>query len=282
MAGRIWFGTRNYMQWVKAPAINVNASKIGWESQSNYLSGGASIRRSVSAHKEFAMSWNLTNRDEIRAISDYADGIYGLGPVYWTDPFTADTNALPQAWATPFVGAHDGTILSGSETRPTLIQTVANSYGYPSQSAVYTIGTEAKPAVWIPIPPNYTAWVGATGVEGTGGKVVVTPTTGPATTGTPQNLTLLPVTDMVRVNASFDAAVCDGILVSLGGSGTVTLTSIIVQVLPTGSQPPLGGFISGQGHSGCTFASQPDLTQYSAVMDRVGLTVRLVETEQWL
>lgn len=282
MAGQIWFGTREYMQWVKAPAINMTASKVGWDAQTNYLNGGASVRRSVSAHKEYGMSWNLASREDIRAISDYADGIYGTGPIYWTDPFTADTNALPQAWATPFVGAHDGTILSGKETRPTLVQTPANINGYPTRSALYTIGTDDKPAVWVPIPPGYTAWVGAVGIEGTGGKVVATPTTGPSTSAPGQNLTLLPVTGTTRVNKSFDSSAYDGVLVSLGGSGSVTLTALTVQVLPSGAVPATGGFISGQGHSGCSFVSQPELTQYSAVMDRVGLTVRMIETEQWL
>lgn len=282
MAARMWFGTRGNMRWVKAPAINMTAGKVGWEAQTNYLSGGASVRRSISAHKEYGMSWNLAEREEIRMITDYADGIYGTGPIYWADPFVLDSNMLPQAWATPFVGAHDGTILSGSDVRPTLVDTPANINGYPVKSAVYTVGAGDKPAVWIPIPPGYTAWVGATGTAGTGGAVTVAPTTGATTSAPAQALTLLPVTGTTRVNKSFDSSAYDGVLVSLGGTGTITLTSMIVQVLPTGSVPASGGFISGQGHSGCSFASQPELTQYNAVLDRVGLTVRMVETEQWL
>jgi hypothetical protein len=282
MAGQIWFGTKDYMTWVPAPAINVDASKQGWSSQSNYLNGGAYVRKSTTSHKEYNFSWNMTTRERIRAVTDYADGLYG-DVIYWADPFVMDTNMLPQYCAAPMQGIDDGPIMSGSTTRPTSIATPANQNGYPTTSAVYTVAAgDTKPSLWVPIPPGYTAWVGAHGQAGTGGTVVVTPTTGGSNLGTPVTLTLLSVADVNRVNYSTTSA---GVQISLGGSGTITLSGIIVQVLPTGRTPALGGFISGQGHSGCTFASQPVLTQYSAVLGQdglVGATAKLVETQAWL
>lgn len=287
----MWFGTRSFMQWVNCPAVNVDASKQAWNTQTNYLNGGAYVRSSVNAHKEYSLAWNLTTRTEVRKITDYADGIYGQEPIYWADPFTVDTNMLPQGWAAPFVSGQDGIILDGTSTRPATVGTNPNSLGYPTKSAQYTLATVAgvtRPSVWIPIPPGYDAWVGAhgTAVSTVGPQapgISVVPTTGPGTTGTATYPALLSVTSTTRVNASYSSSAgYDGILVSLGGNGVVTLSGIIVQLLPTGAVPATGGFISGQGHSGCSFASQPVLTQYSAVMDKVGLTAKLIETNQWL
>lgn len=281
MVNQMWFGTREYMTWVPCPAINVDASKAGWQSKAEFLSGGAAVRRSASAHKNYSLSWAMKSRAELRIISDFADQLFGTGAIYWADPFAMDTNMLPQSWASPILGALDGVILSGKTTRPTTIATPSNTRGYPTSSVVYTIGTETKPSVWVPIPPGYTAWVGAVGTNGTGGTVVATPTTGATSTGTAATLTLLPVTGSTRVNKSFSSALFNGVSLSLAGSGTVTLSALIVQLLPTTAVPATGGFISGQGHSGCTFAKQPALTQYNAVLDKVGLNIELTETEQW-
>lgn len=280
--GQIWFGTRDRMQWVQAPAVNVDASKFDWNSQTNYLNGGANIRRSVAAHKEYQFVWNMTTRQNIRVITDYADGLFGSGAMYWADPFAVDANLLPAYWAAPFMGAYDGIILNGSTVQPTTIATSANLLGYPITSAVYTNTGSGTASVWVPIPPGYSLWIGAHGIAGTGGTVVATPTSGPSSLGTPVTLTLLSVTDNNRVNQSFDSASgYDGVQLSLAGTGTITLSGIMVQLFPTGVTPPLGGFISGQGHSGSTFASQPTVTQYSAPLDLVGLSAKLVETQAW-
>jgi len=94
--GVMWFGTRDYMQWVKCPAINYSASKSGWATTAKQLDGGTYVRRSVTSSKVYNLAWNLSSRDDLRPIMDYADGIYGLGPVYFIDPFTMDKNVLPQ------------------------------------------------------------------------------------------------------------------------------------------------------------------------------------------
>jgi hypothetical protein len=280
---KIWFGTREYMQWIKAPAVNVDASKNGWFSPTNYLDGGAYVRRSWSSHKEYSLSWNLASRATLRPILDYADGIYGTGEVYWVDPFAADVNVLPQYWASPVLGTLDGPVLTGLDTRPTKVATTANMLGYPTSSAFYTVPlTGTKPSVWLPIPPGYTLWLGVHGSNGTGGAVVATPTTGATSTGTPTTLTMLSVTTMTRFNSSFDGNTYNGVLLSLGGSGTVTLSGMIAQVLPTGMTPADGGFLSGQGHSGCQFGAQPTLTEYNAVMDKVGVSAKLIEVSAWL
>lgn len=284
MAGQIWFGTRGREQWVPAPAVNVGASKVGWQTQMNYLNGGALVRRSVASHKEFNLSWSLTTRERIRRVTDYADGVYGQGPIYWLDPFVADTNLLPAYWAAPFMAAYDGPRLVTPNGSITAEETDDNNLGYPAESAVITVGTGAQPEVYIPLPPNYTAWVGAAGVAGGGtAGVQVLEAHGPTATDNATTLTLLGVNDSTRFNHMVDGSDgATGIVIRFTGSGTFTLSGMIVQVLPDGRNPEQGGFISGQGHSGARFQSQPQLTQYNAVLDRVGLSATLVETEAWL
>lgn len=63
---------------------------------------------------------------------------------------------------------------------------------------------------------------------------------------------------------------------------TITLSGLILQVLPTGSVPAPGTFISGQGNSGCQFTEEPKETAYSARWDLVGISAVLVETGSWL
>lgn len=284
MVNQMWFGTRDYMTWVPFPSVNVDASKAGRFSQTDYLNGGAAVKRSANAHKVYNLSWAMKTRAELRVVTDFADQLFGEGAIYWADPFAMDANMLPQAWASPVLGGLDAAILNGTTVRPTLVNTPTNPLGYPTRSALYTTGAVAVvdlPTVWVPIPPGYVAWVGAHGNVGTGGVVVVTPTINASSAGANTSLTMLAVTSTTRVNASFSSASYDGILVRLGGSGTLTLAGLIVQLLPIGATPATGGFISGQGHSGCTFAEQPSLTQYNAVLDKVGLNVKLVETEQW-
>ena len=84
-------------------------------------------------------------------------------------------------------------------------------------------------------------------------------------------------------NATFSGNSFIGITLTLrsASAGKLQLSGLMVQVLPDGAVSPVGGFISGQGTSGMSFTSQPAVTQYSAVMDRVGVSADLVETEAW-
>jgi len=283
MANGLWFGTRAYMQYVPQPAFNADYSKAGWDAGSQFLNGGASVRRSAGAHKVYNMAWNLASRDTLRPITDYAEGVYGDGLIYFLDAMTMDKNVLPQGWAFP---AQPGAPSLLSKAKPTIVDTEVNSQGYPSKSAVYTLSaTSVSKSIYIPIPPGYTAWVGVHGTSvaaatdpNTGApinapSVLVTPNTG---TGGP--VALLPVDTPNRVNTTVAGS---GFELSLTGAGTLTIAGIIVQVLPIGATPSGGGVISGQGHSGCAFASQPSQTAYSAALDKVGMTATLVEVGIW-
>lgn len=282
---RMWFGNRYHMQWVLAPQINFDSSKRGYATTATYLNGGAFVRRSATAAKGYNFTWTLKRRDDIRAINDYADGVFGPGPIYFLDPFAMDKNLLPQFWAVPALGNLDAPLLAGDydEDRPTVLPTAANTNGYPFNTAIYTLAADTTLAsVWIPCPPGYTLWVGAHGTATGTAAVHVTPTTGPNSTAAAVTVPLLPVTSTTRVNTSVKGDTYGGALISFAGIGTLNLAGLMAQVLPNGKTPATGGFISGQGHSGCSFVEEPTLTNYSAGIDRVGISVNLVETEGWV
>jgi hypothetical protein len=280
----VWFGTKSYMQWVPAPAVDVQAGKQGYQNQLTFTNGGAWVRRSKTAFKRFLFSWNMKNRDEVRPILDYADGLYGNEYVYYLNPFAADMNALPVYWAQPYMNYYDGPVLV-DRVRPSIVNNGTSTNGYPVESAVYTVtSTSTVPSIFIPIPPGYTAWVGAHGqLQSGSASVRVTPELTAVASGTPVDLTLLPSSSTDRTNVSFSGNNFIGITLTMrsASSGVLVLDGLIVQVLPDGSVPLSGGFISGQGQSGMSFASQPVVSEYSAALDRVGVSAELIETEAW-
>lgn len=277
-----YMATRYKALELPSPRVNMPSGKQGYYAEVLFLNGGASMRQSVAAHKRYSIAWNALTRDEARIITDFADGVYGTGEIYIHDPVTENKNVLPQWWATPSQGGYDGLPLNAGD-RGILRPTPPNNLNFPAESIQYNVTLATSRNVWIPIPPGHRAWVGAYGEDGTGGGVRVTPTAGPtnATDGPGTLLPLLDVTDDTRFTNDYSSNDWDGIKVALGGSGTVTLTGIMVQVLKEGKVPERGGFISGQGNSGLRFVQQPEVTPYSAVFDVVGVAADFIETGGW-
>lgn len=280
----VWFGTKDYMQWIPAPAVDVQAGKQGYAGAASFLGGGAWVRRSKTAAKRYAMSWNMKGRDEVRPILDYADGIYGNGFMYYMDPFAMDKNVFPSYVAAPYMNYYDGPFIVDG-TRPTLVNSVTAN-GYPVESAVYKLtSTSSVPTVFIPIPQNHVAYIGAHGSVVTGNaSVTVTPVVSSIATGATTDLTLLSRSTMTRTNYSLaGSAGYIGVNVSMRSTSTgqLQLDGLIAQVAPEGAVLPSGGFISGQGSLGLSFANQPSYSEYNAALDRVGVSVELVETEPW-
>lgn len=282
-AKQMWFGTRNYERWVPAPAPGNSFTREGWNSTTTYLNGGARVRNSLAGHKTYDLEWPIQTRDELRPILDFADGVYnttnGTSLIYFIDPTAADKNIAPQHWGFPGLAAMDGRSLIRSFT-PTMITTPANTLGYPARGAQYVLnGTQTAETLYLPIPPGYVAWVGAHGTASGGGGVRVTPYSG-VSAGAFTTVALLSATSSTRVNASFSSASYTGIEVKLVNTGTISLYGIIIQILQIGATPETGGYISGQGNSGCEFEGKPVVTPY--MVDKVGVTARLVETGAWL
>lgn len=279
MTKLMWFGSRSYPQWIPCPAADTDMNSVGWSTKAQYLNGRAFVRRSATSHREYQFSWNLTSKAALQPIYDYAAGVYGPAPYYFIDPASYDGNILPEWWAAPGMATIDAPILFGT-TIPTVIANTNQTQGYPTIGAVYTTSVgPAKQTLYIPIVPGYVFWIGAhTTMTGTS-KVTITPYTG-TTAGTPVNLTSLSVSTTTRVNASVSSASgYTGVEITLTGTGTATLYGLIAQMLLVGVTPPTGGFIGGQGNSGCDFEETPTRHVYSQAvgLDLIGASALLTE-----
>lgn len=284
MRDMMYFGNRERMTWVRAPDANYDGSRAGWDGgATTFLSGGTLVQRSTSAHRVFNYSWNSMSRNEIRAISDYADGVWGPGAIFLLDPFAMDRNILPQHWATPRTALVDAPVLSGAPRREVVEYPTqfVNLLGYPARGILYRYTTNwpavnTRPKIYLPIPPGYTLWFGAHGEPSD--LSVLRVTAGASVTVPP----ILSNTDDTRFSNFWNGSEFAGVEITLGAnSGSSVISGMMAQVLPTGTAPKPGGFISGQGHSGLRFATQPSLTQNSVALDRQSLAVQLVEDEAW-
>lgn len=194
---QLYFGTEGNMIPVPQPAFNADFSREGWAASETTLQGGAWVRRSKASHKVYEMSWDLTSRDALRPIMDFAEGVYGNGRMYFLDPLAMDKNVMPQNWGTPAQACYDGPIHIGSK-RPVIVNTVTNTLRYPIESAQYTLTGEEGREVFIPNIPGHTIWIGAHGWTLDTAAVQVS-----ENEGAWQNLPMLAVTTEVRCNRSY-------------------------------------------------------------------------------
>lgn len=286
-------GPRGRERWVPQSSARPDFSRISSQEQDKYLNGGAGIRGGKSGHKEYNLTWNGFKRDEMRPILDMADGLYDTGYgndlIYFLDPTSMDRNVLSSVHAAPFKHVTDGLSLirdkDGYPTPPILAQSGATTLDYPVRAARYSMtATHTAVPIYVPIPPGHTAWVGVHGV-GAGITVTATPVIGSAL-ATPVLLPYLSVSTTQRFNHSLsrEATGATGLELALKKTGTQAtsrcdLTGIMVQILPDGTQPMPGGFISGRGNSGCEFASAPSESPY--LKDKLSMSAKLVETGAW-
>lgn len=279
---QMWFGNKRKMVWVPCPAVGGGYQKRGSYKSLDLSNGGAVGRLTMSAAQSYSLSWALAPSVDIRKITDFAEGVYGPGHIYWSDPFAMDQNVLSQVFATPSLGAYDGPILSGDTSRPSVSGTPTNDYNLPVEQATYTLKSTSTPLKhWVPIPPGHTAWIGAYGTA-SGANVRVQPTKGGSNFGSAITFAPAAVNATNRWPRSVSSATgADGIDLSLGGVGTITLAGLAVRVLPTGFTPEHGLFIAGRGHSGCTFTGHPSVEAYSAALDLQGLSAEFVEVAPW-
>lgn len=280
---QVYFGNRNRMVWVPAPAFNADISTVGWSSVNQYLNGGAGVVSSGAAHKEYNLSWNLATQDEIYGVVDYYTNIYGNGLVYFLDPFAARSNAFPSYLAAPGLATIGDTVGAAPSLRvdqPAAAVTPANNYGYPIAGASYPAGNTGQTVVWLPVPQGYKI---ALGVTGSGTGLMRYQWDGGAAT----NITYLSVTSGVRANLWLTPPVgAAGISILMPTSGTVTVYGMFAQIVQDSSVSlpssiANGNFVSGKGHSGLRFAAAPSIQGYSSVMDKVSATARLVEVGAW-
>lgn len=301
---KIYFGTKESMRWLKCPNSGMGLNRVAWRANGTYLNGGGWSRSSQTTHFEPSLTWSFLDHRETREIQDYYFGVHGPGPFYWLDPFSMGTNVLPLHWSVPRLAADDAPSLV-RDRRPTLSVTAANDIGLPSQTATYTLGPEDRfDTLWIPNPENFAVHVAAWGsssgtarlkIEGTSVALTAVGTSTPVWTT---------IQDVPGVNLTLD------------GEGLLSLAGLVVQVLPRGDMTVFPGlltspglptspslvpqsttyawigvenphaprFLSGAGHSGCAFKSDPVPVGYSApnALDYQSLTADFIEVGAWL
>lgn len=289
MDRHIWFGTKDYARWIPAPAVaNYAGGAANWNTRQNYLNGGAYVRNSYGSHREYSLSWNLRSQRELNPIIDFAQGMYGQGLIYWVDPFAAYTNVLPKDLATPYLGALDGVIITGNtaalDVRPTLVPTSSNPHGFPIQSAsiVGNSSTFAR-RFYIPIPPGHDFIMRAWGAETNGVVRYYTQQTNQAAFSLGwSTVDSMTAGSIRRINGGTTGS---GVEVYLGGSGGTAAgiaTGAMAQIVKAGEPGNWESFQSGQGNSGCRFEGVPQSSPYSAALDKVGMSAKLVEVGAWL
>lgn len=285
----MYFGNRKLMRWVKAPAPGASFSAIGYSDRLDYISGGVGVRESANAHLEYTVSWESADRADIRLITDYAYGTYGDDPIVWLDPLSMDSNILNKGWSMPGLATKDAVPLVGL-TRPDSAPNADMSMGYPVDMARYTIQPGEVPRKFhVPVPAGYTAWIGAHGEVAAAG-MVAQPTLGGVDFGAGITVPVLSTSTDIRFSTSIVGGEGVGFDLSLiptplPGTATVApaLAGVMVQVLKTGKTPERGGFISGEGHSGCKFEGKPTRTPYFFADGResIGMAAKLTEIGDW-
>jgi hypothetical protein len=282
--GLMYFGTKERMAWVKAPAPGAGFAAVGFTDTIRYQNGGLGMRNSKNAHLEYDMSWGSATRDQVAAIESYQYGLYGDGLIHFLDPVAIDRNLFNAQWAAPKLTAEDGIPLAGN-ARPNKVLIGDTSLDYPLYAAQYTVTpSSAKRYFYCPIPPGYTAWIGAHGVAQTQG-LTVQPMLGTANSGGALSIPVAGVNTNTRFGGSVvGGGAIDGINISLNTSAnaTITLSGLMLQVLPTGTAPAVGGFITGRGNSGCVFEGKMNIMPYSIPGESIGMTAKLVEVGDWL
>jgi len=307
MSGLIYMGLMDREKWVEAPQISADFSSVGWQSKSQGLNGGATIRSSFTSHKEYTLTWGLRPRTAFSPIKRMTSGIDGTGLTYFLDPFAMDLNVLPGQWAFPGSAALDGPVLIGNDRPTAIVDTVPNALGYPIQSVAYALNATSR-SLYVPIPSGYTAWFGWHGSSDGWGGVRLTTRSG-GTAGTVYFPEPLSVTDTTRFNQSLSGDSCSGVIIDLAPnpSGTgllpatdlypsigltipasspatqVVLSGLMMQILPNGITPADGDFIEGWGNSGCRWEQKPTETAYSIGLPQTeySLSGKLTEVGDW-
>jgi hypothetical protein len=286
---RIWFGNRRFMQWCEPYAASPEYGRRRLQVTTEFDNGGYGIEQTLDGSMHFTLSWNARSVDDLAFVFDYASGLYGTEPLYWSDPMYAHRNALSPALSMPWLAAQDAMPLI-RRTRPVAVPNPDTSQGYPPFSARYTVLPTDEPLSFpVPIPPGHTAWVGIHSEDPLAVDMVKVTRYEGLVEGAISHPTLLGVGTSQRVNTAFASSGGQSwieLSLDLSGLGpseqrTFDLTGLAVQVIPTGQAPSTGRFLVGRGHSGCRFDGFPTEQPYSSALDRTVYAAKLVETGAW-
>lgn len=283
---KVWFGTRDLMQWVKAPATNMGRARRQWESGTGFLNGGQSLLSSNYSALAYTMAWSVLDRETENAISGYFEQAYGDGLLYFSDPFAWD-NVMPLSWSAAYLAAQDAPSLV-HDYRPTTSPVTINGAKFPTRMANYSVyvnDPENAPDVYVPIPRGYALRVGAFGTstgyasitvrsEISGGNYASTVPLFSPGLNTIGGRTYLEFRNTSGEN--------DFVRFYVWGQGQLNLVGVHAFITPIDEEPRTYNYFPlGKGNSGLRFEGTPQITGYSSVLDQQAMSAVLVETGAW-
>lgn len=296
----VYFGNALKQTWIKAPKSGMKGSASNWMSQGTLLSGRGYVKRSDASHRRFDMNWlgSLNDSDieaSLQTVKDFADGLYGPGPFFWNDPFAMTSNMFSPAWAAPAISIDsdwDAICPDDMGVTKEIVTTASinalvgnNTADYPIYSAKFTApgspNLEGNRFSFY-IPSGYTLWIGLHGHHGTTGAAFAEPIKA-GVTGTRVNLTPMGVNTTNRFNTSISSTTADRVDFYLAkidsGQCTFYISGLMANLLPTGTSPATGDFVSGRGTTGIEFSSAVDIEYYSSAINngQVGTSVSFIE-----
>lgn len=287
MSSVVYFGTKDKQSWIKSPRSGLRASSIGWSAKTQLLNGRASVRRSSASHREFNAEWfgdlNLNAESSMQEIKNYADGLYGDGPYYWIDPFSASQNVLPPHWAAPMLTENDWPNLATGIVPTYTKSSIGATYPIKYATYVTTDAYESTNKLVLIIPAGYTlhfGWHGPTTADVKGVRIVPYTRTG-GNAGTALNPDKIDASGTVPTNTtvSGDTYSYVEIFIATDLESTVNISGMIAQILPSSKSAPTGGFVAGKGTTALEFENSPDIEYYSSATGngQVGMSANLVE-----
>lgn len=289
-----YFGTEEHMEMFATPLQGADSSPQAWGAEGTLLNGGGWGMNSWASHKQYTYEWPQSSSPEVaQKMKSYRDGTYGRGLLYFLEPGIYRTNVLPAQWADPSMAIDSEAPSLVYNVKPIAISTSgAPQVGLPVQSAYYpALGNPAdmpvmESSVFIPLPPGHTLHVGAYySATGTGG-VFATPVNNNGTWGDAVTITPQDNSSVSLVTESFTDV--RGIRLWVGRSSsansTLTLAGMIAKIVETGKPVDVsGGWIGGQGHSGCRFSGTPSYVTNSPIEGgRVGFAATFKEVGSWI
>lgn len=289
----LWIGTTSKFVEVPLPELPLDAALSGYGEEMRFENGGQAVAGSFGQARRYEFNYPLVDSGELGLLRRIRQGSFGDGLVFFSDPMAQRLNLFSPVWAEP------GLLEVGDwpdiyDTAPSFSNVAANSYGQPLRKATFTVtNTNTAPGKQfvIPIPPDQTLHVGVSGAA-TGIAIVrVTAHNIAAGSSATTNLTLLPETGSTRLNASFAGSSYDYVTVDFrrtsSAASTLTVTSMLAQLWPTGVTPTLtGDHVPGEGHTGCRFAGDLWSESYRVASDDgvrlyKSAAFSLVETGAW-
>ena len=292
---QMWFGTRERMQWIDTPNKGANVSPTGMLAESDLINGGAFVRNSADAHKNYAFTWgDSADRRLASILRAYRNGSYGRGLIYFLDPMYYETNLLPQRWADPSMALDtEAPNLTGDRFVPSAAITAPNSNGLPVRSAFYSFPLNANydglrdgDSLFIPIPPGSELLLSAFYAQ-TGNAYIKVRRNG--VVGETYNLTATGVGATVTAPTVL-AGGATGAYAELylgtatsGAASTLQIAGITARLRWPGSDALTDPFwYTGEGHSGCRFSGSPTVYNNDGIGGgHVSLSCELKETGSW-